>query len=86
MACQTGKSSCLVVLMSACFISLQVVNKTDIADAIGADLGVMKSDGLRVRDGGPMVFAQVQRAPVSNVLILVSIVVHSHTGHRHCLG
>ena len=38
---------------------MQVVNKTDIADAIGADLGVMKRDGLRVRDGGPMVFAQV---------------------------
>lgn len=37
----------------------QVINKTDIAQAIGADLGVMQRDALRMRDGGPFVFAQV---------------------------
>jgi len=36
-----------------------VINKTDLAQAIGADLGVMERDALRMRDGGPFVFAQV---------------------------
>lgn len=38
---------------------LLVINKTDIAAAIGADLSVMERDALRMRDGGPFVFAQV---------------------------
>jgi len=37
----------------------QVINKTDLAPAIGADLAVMQRDALRMRDGGPFVFAQV---------------------------
>lgn len=37
----------------------QVINKTDLAPAVGADLGVMERDALRMRDGGPFVFAQV---------------------------
>ena len=41
------------------FIQLQVINKTDIAAAVGADLGIMERDALRMRDGGPFVFAQV---------------------------
>ncbi|RZR95856.1 hypothetical protein BHM03_00024753 [Ensete ventricosum] len=36
-----------------------VINKTDIAQAIGADLKIMERDALRMRDGGPFVFAQV---------------------------
>lgn len=36
-----------------------MINKTDLASAIGADLGVMERDALRMRDGGPLVFAQV---------------------------
>ncbi|CAI5475997.1 unnamed protein product [Closterium sp. Yama58-4] len=39
---------------------LLVVNKTDLAPAIGADLAVMEADALRMRDGGPLVFAQVK--------------------------
>ncbi|KAK6133581.1 hypothetical protein DH2020_032710 [Rehmannia glutinosa] len=39
---------------------LLVINKTDIAAAIGADLSVMERDALRMRDGGPFVFAQVK--------------------------
>ncbi|TPX62541.1 hypothetical protein PhCBS80983_g00299 [Powellomyces hirtus] len=39
---------------------LLVVNKTDIASFIGADLGVMKRDADRMRDNGPTVFAQVK--------------------------
>ncbi|KAK4491588.1 hypothetical protein RD792_002341 [Penstemon davidsonii] len=38
---------------------LLVINKTDIAEAVGADLSVMERDSLRMRDGGPFVFAQV---------------------------
>ncbi len=38
---------------------MQVINKTDIAEAIGADLKVMEHDALHIRDGGPIEFAQV---------------------------
>lgn len=38
----------------------QVINKTDLAPAVGADLAVMERDALRMRDGGPFVFAQVR--------------------------
>lgn len=37
----------------------QVINKTDLAEAVGADLKVMERDSIRMRDGGPFVFAQV---------------------------
>jgi urease accessory protein len=37
-----------------------VINKTDIADAIGADLGVMAHDAKHMRGDGPIVFAQVK--------------------------
>ncbi|PKA64710.1 hypothetical protein AXF42_Ash007457 [Apostasia shenzhenica] len=39
---------------------LLVINKTDLAVAVGADLAVMERDALRMRDGGPFVFAQVK--------------------------
>ena len=45
---------------------LLVVNKTDLAEAVGADLEVMKRDGTKQRIGrfkgqdGPMLFAQVK--------------------------
>lgn len=39
---------------------LLVVNKTDLAQAVGADLGVMRRDADRMRDGGPVVFAQIK--------------------------
>ena len=38
---------------------LLVINKTDLAVAVRADLGVMERDGRRMRGDGPMVFAQV---------------------------
>jgi urease accessory protein len=40
---------------------LLVINKTDLAAAVGADLGVMERDAKRMRDEGPFVFAQVAR-------------------------
>jgi urease accessory protein len=40
---------------------LLVVNKTDLAEAVGADLGVMDRDARKMREGGPTVFAQVKK-------------------------
>jgi urease accessory protein len=39
---------------------LLVVNKTDLAAAVGADLGVMARDAKTMRGEGPVVFAQVK--------------------------
>jgi urease accessory protein len=39
---------------------LLVINKTDLAAAVGADLEVMARDAGRMRAGGPIVFAQVK--------------------------
>ena len=39
---------------------LLVINKTDLAAAVGADLEVMARDAKRMRDGGPLVFAQIK--------------------------
>ena len=38
---------------------LLVINKTDLAPFVGADLGVMERDARRMRGNGPIVFAQV---------------------------
>jgi urease accessory protein len=38
---------------------LLVINKTDLASLVGADLGVMARDAARMRGDGPTVFAQV---------------------------
>jgi urease accessory protein len=40
---------------------LLIVNKTDLAVAVGADLGVMERDARKMREGGPTVFAQVKK-------------------------
>lgn len=39
---------------------LLVINKTDIAEAVGADLAVMERDARKMRGPGPTVFAQVK--------------------------
>ncbi|MGZ8938941.1 MAG: urease accessory protein UreG [Limisphaerales bacterium] len=39
---------------------LLVINKTDLAAAVGADLAVMERDTKKVRSSGPYVFAQVR--------------------------
>ncbi|CAN6331990.1 unnamed protein product [Urochloa humidicola] len=39
---------------------LLVINKTDLAPAVGADLAVMERDALCMREGGPFVFSQVK--------------------------
>ena len=39
---------------------LLVVNKIDLAEAVGADLSVMERDAGRMREGGPTIFAEVK--------------------------
>jgi urease accessory protein len=39
---------------------LLVINKTDLAPAVGADLGVMERDARHMRGPGPFLFAQVK--------------------------
>lgn len=48
---------------------LLVVNKTDLAEAVGADLGVMERDAGRMREGGPTVFAQVKHGKGVDAII-----------------
>ena len=38
-----------------------VINKTDLAPLVGADLGVMERDAKKMRGEGPIVFAQVTK-------------------------
>jgi len=40
---------------------LLVINKTDLAEAVGADLAIMERDARAMRGRGPFVFAQVVR-------------------------
>jgi urease accessory protein len=43
--------------------NLLVINKTDLAPAVGADLAVMDRDSRKMRGKGPFVFAQVKNGP-----------------------
>ncbi|KAI9777730.1 MAG: hypothetical protein M1835_005164 [Candelina submexicana] len=51
---------------------LLVVNKTDLAEAVGADLGVMERDAGRMRENGPTIFAQVKNG--KNVEHIVGLI------------
>ena len=52
---------------------LLVVNKTDLAEAVGADLGVMERDERKMKEGGPTVFAQVKKdVGVNNIINLIT--------------
>lgn len=65
---------------------LLVINKTDLAEAIGADLKVMERDSLRMRDGGPFVFAQVKhKIGVSDIInhVLMAYEASTHSHHTH---
>ena len=48
---------------------LLVINKTDLAGAVGADLGVMEGDTKRMRGDGPFVFAQVRHGVGCDAII-----------------
>lgn len=48
---------------------LLVINKTDLAAAVGADLGVMQRDARLMRGHGPFVFAQVKHGVGCDAII-----------------
>jgi urease accessory protein len=60
---------------------LLVINKTDLAPAVGADLGVMERDARRMRGDGPFLFAQVTHG--IGVDAVASHVLHAHA---HAIG
>jgi len=63
---------------------LLVINKTDLAAGVGADLTVMERDTIRVRGNGPFVFAQVKHGLA--VPAIVSHLIHAWhhaTGKQH---
>lgn len=58
-----------------------VVNKIDLADAVGASIDVMKRDAKLMRGDGPVVFAQVKHdVGVDDILALVEKSFHAATG------
>jgi urease accessory protein len=60
---------------------LLVINKIDLAPAVGADLGVMERDTLKMRGEGPFVFAEVKRAV--GVERIIDHILHAR---QHALG
>jgi len=65
---------------------LLVINKTDLAQAVGADLKVMENDTKRMRGDGPFVFAQVKNG--MGVHDIIDHIIHSwqhatHVAHHH---
>ena len=54
---------------------LLVINKTDLAAGVGADLDVMASDSKRMRGSGPFIFAQVKHGV--GVDEIIDHVIHS---------
>jgi urease accessory protein len=65
---------------------LLVINKTDLAPAVGADLAVMDRDARKMRGNGPTVFAQVKHG--EGVQAIVGHILHAlqHTrgvAHHH---
>jgi urease accessory protein len=60
---------------------LLIINKTDLAELVGADLSVMERDSKKMRDGGPLVFAQVKHG--AGVDKIVEHVLHAW---QHALG
>ncbi|CAM6020531.1 unnamed protein product [Sphagnum balticum] len=55
---------------------LVVINKTDLAEAIGADLKVMEHDALHMHDSGLIEFAQAVGPQVKHGIGVQSIVDH----------
>jgi urease accessory protein len=60
---------------------LLVINKTDLAEIVGADLGVMDRDAKAMRGTGPLVFAQVK-----NGVGVPEILDHIIHDWQHALG
>ncbi len=60
---------------------LLVINKTDLAVAVGADLDVMARDAAKMRGPGPFVFAQVK-----NAVGIDEIIHHIEHSWQHAMG
>jgi urease accessory protein len=60
---------------------LLVINKTDLAPAVGADLKVMERDSKKMRGDGPFLFAQVKHGVGCD-----EIVFHVIHARQHALG
>ncbi len=60
---------------------LLVINKTDLAHIVGADLGVMERDAQKMRGNGPLVFAQVKHGQG-----VEKIIEHVLSAHSRCGG
>jgi urease accessory protein len=60
---------------------LLVINKTDLAVAVGADLEVMRRDTEKMRGQGPYVFAQVRNG--QGVAAIADYVLHAR---QHAMG
>jgi urease accessory protein len=51
---------------------LLVINKVDLAEAVGADLDVMERDAGKIREGGPTVFTEVKHGKgVEHIINLI---------------
>jgi len=61
---------------------LLVVNKTDLAPAVGADLDVMARDARRMRGDGPVVFAQVTHGVGVDEIARHVVHAHAHAAGR----
>jgi len=55
---------------------LLIINKTDLASAVGADLAVMDRDARKMRGQGPTVFAQVKAGVGIDVIIAHILAAH----------
>jgi len=67
---------------------LLVINKTDLASGVGADIKVMERDTLKMRGDGPFVFAQVKHGVGVNEIIEHVLHTWQHAcgiahGHQH---
>jgi len=60
---------------------LLIINKVDLAGAVGADLAVMARDAAAMRADGPVIFTQLRSG--EGVQAVVEHIVHAH---QHALG
>ncbi|KAG0329271.1 hypothetical protein BGZ99_002820 [Dissophora globulifera] len=61
---------------------LLVINKTDLAEIVGADLGVMARDAAKMRGPGPTVFAQVKNGVGLDDIIDHILAAYNESGAR----
>jgi len=54
-----------------------VINKTDLADAVGSNLEVMRVDAKRMRGDGPTVFAQAKEGKGEGVEDIVRLILNA---------